>query len=47
MGALWWPCSEAQRRRDFITLMTWVMSVDAKLDEIIDRLDHEEDDDDT
>jgi hypothetical protein len=31
--------------RDFVTLMTWVMTVDAKLDEILERLTDEEDGD--
>jgi hypothetical protein len=44
---MWWPCDGTQRRRDFVTLMTWIMGVDAKLDEIIDRLKEREDDDDT
>ena len=30
-----------------VTLMTWILGVDAKLDEIIDRLNEREDDDDT
>ncbi len=42
---MWWPCDETQRRRDFITLMTWVMGLDAKLDEIIGRFDEEEKED--
>jgi hypothetical protein len=41
---VWWRHHEKQREQDFYTLMRWIMQLDAKLDEIIDLL--EEDDDD-
>jgi hypothetical protein len=41
---VWWRKYEERRREDFATLMIWIMGLDAKLDEIRDRL--EEDDED-
>jgi hypothetical protein len=42
---LWWQRNEKRRNDDFITLMKWIMQLDAKLDEIRDLL--EEDDDES
>jgi hypothetical protein len=39
---VWWRRYEQRRNRDFITLMTWIMQLDAKLNEIIDRLDEDD-----
>jgi hypothetical protein len=42
---VWWQRYEKRRNEDFITLMKWIMQLDAKLDEIRDLL--EEDDDES
>jgi hypothetical protein len=42
---VWWRRYEKRRNDDFITLMKWIMQLDAKLDEIRDLL--EEDDDES
>ena len=41
---MWWRKYEARRNDDFLTLMRWIMRLDAKLDEIRDRLEEEDDD---
>jgi len=43
---VWWRRYEERRKDDFITLMNWIMKLDAKLDQIIDRLDEDEDEPD-
>jgi hypothetical protein len=40
---VWWRRYEARREQDFYTLMDWIMKLDAKLNQILDLL---EDDDD-
>jgi hypothetical protein len=42
---VWWRRYEKRRNDDFIALMKWVMQLDAKLDEIRELL--EEDDDES
>ena len=41
---MWWRRYEKRRNDDFITLMNWIMKLDAKLDEIIEQLDEDDDD---
>jgi cyclopropane fatty-acyl-phospholipid synthase-like methyltransferase len=40
---VWWRDYEKRRNDDFITLMTWITQLDAKLNKIIDRLDEDDD----
>jgi hypothetical protein len=41
---MWWARYEKRRNDDFITLMNWVMKLDAKLNEIVERLDEDDED---
>jgi hypothetical protein len=41
---VWWRDYETRRNDDFLTLMQWIMQLDDKLDEILDRLEDENDD---
>jgi hypothetical protein len=39
---VWWQRYEKRRNDDFIELMKWIMQLDAKLDEILDRLEYDD-----
>jgi len=40
---VWWRRYEKRRNDDFLTLMKWIMQLDAKLDEIKEQLDDDDD----
>ena len=39
---MWWHEYKKRRNEDFRTLMTWIMQLDAKLDEVLNRLEYDD-----
>ena len=45
MATVWWRECEERRNADFLTLMAWIMGLDDKLNQILDRLEVSDDED--